>query len=239
LPSGETGPQSRGGERLLLLKLLIGIIPLILIGRLWYLQMVQGETYRVLADRNRFRDVAVAAPRGVIYDRNGEILARNRPSFSVEIVPADLPEDPKAVLDRLEGLLSQAVPTSTPGPTPGSSATPASKTAQKDKGRDVFEIPDRQPWAMPRPEIEKAIEEGRIGGAYRPVSIANHILQDTAFLIAQDAVNLPGVSVVLEPIRDYPSGALTSQVIGYMGHVPEEELAEYEAQGYAVNAQVV
>jgi penicillin-binding protein 2 len=238
LPFGETGPQRRGGERLLVLKLLIGIIPLILIGRLWYLQMVQGESYRVLADRNRFRDVDVAAPRGVIYDLNGEILARNRPSFSVEIVPADLPEDPKAVLDRLNGLLSQAVPTSTPGPTPGASATATSKATQKGEVGGVFEIPDRQPWAMPRPEIEKAIEEGRIGGAYRPVTIANHILQDTAFLIAQDAVNLPGVSVVLEPIRDYPSGALTSQVIGYMGHVPEEQLAEYESQGYSVNAQV-
>ena len=59
-----------------------------LIGRLWQLQMVTGEKYRLLADANRLRDVDVPAPRGVIYDRNGEILARNQPSFTVEVVPA-------------------------------------------------------------------------------------------------------------------------------------------------------
>jgi penicillin-binding protein 2 len=236
LPSGEAGRERRAGDRLVLLKLLVAIVPLILIGRLWYLQMVQGENYRMLADRNRFREVDVEAPRGVIYDRDGEILARNRPSFNVEIVPADLPEEPKDALDRLIGLLSQPIPTSTPSPTPKSAE--ASKPQAAAKTKKVLEIPDRRPWVMPRAEIEKAIEEGRIGGAYRPVTIATHILQDTAFLIAQDAVNLPGVSVVLEPIRDYPSGALTSQAVGYMGHVPEEQVAEYEAQGYAANAQV-
>jgi penicillin-binding protein 2 len=234
MPPGAAGSQPRGGDRLLLLKLLIGIVPLLLIGRLWYLQMVRGEDYRVLADRNRFRDVDVAAPRGVIYDRNGEILARNRPSFSVEIVPADLPEDPKATLDRLNGLLSQPIPISGPSPTPQPGAT----ATAPGKAKSVFEIPDRQPWVMPRPDIEQAIEDGKIGGAYRPVTIATHILQDTAFLIAQDAVNLPGVAVVLEPIRDYPSGVLTSQVIGYMGHIPEEQVTEYEDQGYSANAQV-
>jgi len=238
LPAGEPGSLRRGRDRLLLLKLLVGIVPLILIGRLWYLQMVRGENYRVLADRNRFREVDVAAPRGVIYDRYGQILARNRPSFSVVIVPADLPEDPTAVLDRLNGLLTQPIPTPGPSPTSQPGASSTSETAPQSKAKSVLEIPDRQPWAMSRPEIEKAIDDGRIGGAYRPVAIANHLRQDTAFLIAQDAVNLPGIGVVLEPIRDYPSGTLTSQVIGYMGHVPEEQVTEYEAQGYPANAQV-
>ena len=238
LPAGEPGSLRRGRDRLLLLKLLVGIVPLILIGRLWYLQMVRGENYRVLADRNRFREVDVAAPRGVIYDRYGQILARNRPSFSVVIVPADLPEDPTAVLDRLNGLLTQPIPTPGPSPTSQPGASSTSETAPQSKAKSVLEIPDRQPWAMSRPEIKKAIDDGRIGGAYRPVAIANHLRQDTAFLIAQDAVNLPGIGVVLEPIRDYPSGTLTSQVIGYMGHVPEEQVTEYEAQGYPANAQV-
>ena len=77
--------------RLVLLRLLIGVTALVLLARLWHLQMTEGASYRVLADRNRFREVDVAAPRGVIYDRNGQILARNRPSFTVALVPADLP----------------------------------------------------------------------------------------------------------------------------------------------------
>ena len=77
--------------RLLILQALIVIIVAVLIGRLWQLQMIAGERYRLLSDRNRLREVDVAAPRGVIYDRDGQILARNRPSFSVVLVPGDLP----------------------------------------------------------------------------------------------------------------------------------------------------
>ena len=84
-------------------------------------------------------------------------------------------------------------------------------------------IPDRQPWVMPRAEIEAGDRDGRLGGAYRPITVARYIQEATAFLIAEDAVNLPGVQLLLEPIRDYPSGALTSQIIGYMGHIPEAQ----------------
>ena len=59
--------------------------------------MVTGERYRLLSDRNRLREVEVRAHAGVIYDRNGEILARNRPSFSVVVIPADLPKDAQEI----------------------------------------------------------------------------------------------------------------------------------------------
>ena len=85
-----------GNSRLHLLRVLIAVAAVVLIGRLWQLQMVAGEKYRLLSDQNRLREVDVAAPRGVIYDRNGEILARNRPSFSVVVIPGDLPQGRRA-----------------------------------------------------------------------------------------------------------------------------------------------
>ncbi len=66
---------------------------LLLAGRLYQLQIVQGDIYRVSADENRFRLEESPAPRGVVYDRTGQILVRNRPSFEVSIVPEDLPFD--------------------------------------------------------------------------------------------------------------------------------------------------
>jgi penicillin-binding protein 2 len=245
--------------RLAVLRLLIAVAAVALIGRLWQLQMVDGENYRLLADRNRFRQVDVAAPRGVIYDRNGQILARNRPSFTVVLVPADLPvSDPATtaayrgpenalpwlgaapkqasavVLDRLLGLLYQAPSATVVTPTP----VAAVKESVNEPVAPVFDIPDRQPWVMPRAEIEQAIADAMVGGAYRPIAIATHIRQDTAFAIAEDAINLPGVQLEPEPIRDYLSGQLTSQIIGYMGHVPESEVEDYTAKGYPPNAQV-
>ncbi len=103
----------------MILQVLIALAVVLLIGRLWQLQMVAGEKYRLLADRNRLRQVDVAAPRGVIYDRNGEILARNRPSFSVIVIPGDLPQDQEGdpegtaaavVLDHLLDILGRPAP---------------------------------------------------------------------------------------------------------------------------------
>ena len=61
--------------------------------RLYSLQIVSGASYQEQAAVNRLREIHTHAPRGVIYDRNGEILARNRPSFVIAVIPADLPPD--------------------------------------------------------------------------------------------------------------------------------------------------
>ena len=194
----------------------------------------------------------MAAPRGVIYDRNGKILARNRPSFTIAVVPGDLPKtregepDPEkdaAVLDRLLALLARPAPKLRPSPTPTLAPTPTKGSAntQTTVSKPIsatMQIPDRQAWYMPRAEIEKAINDGRLGGAYRAIPIAKYIDEGTAFTVAEDAVNLPGVDLQLDPIRDYPSGMLTSHLIGYMGHIPEEALDKYKAKGYAQNEQV-
>ena len=61
--------------------------------RLYGLQIVRGANYQEQAAVNRLRVIDLYAPRGVIYDRNGEILARNRPSFVISVIPADLPQN--------------------------------------------------------------------------------------------------------------------------------------------------
>jgi penicillin-binding protein 2 len=49
----------------------------------WYIQIVRGSYYFRLSENNRLRSVAVTAARGVIYDRNGHVLAENEPSYSL------------------------------------------------------------------------------------------------------------------------------------------------------------
>ncbi|MHB8790831.1 MAG: penicillin-binding protein 2 [Desulfobulbaceae bacterium] len=55
----------------------------LLIARLWYLQIQEGETYTSLADTNRVRYVEVTPPRGNVYDSEGREIVTNRPSFNV------------------------------------------------------------------------------------------------------------------------------------------------------------
>ncbi len=55
----------------------------VLVSRLWFLQIQQGETYSNQADNNRVRYVEVAPPRGNIFDSMGREIVTNRPSFNV------------------------------------------------------------------------------------------------------------------------------------------------------------
>ena len=54
---------------------------LLLVGRLFQLTVVDGSYYHALSENNRVRQERIQAPRGVIYDRNGEVLAGNRPIY--------------------------------------------------------------------------------------------------------------------------------------------------------------
>lgn len=78
---------------MLLFRLAVVAAFITLAGRLFQLQVVSGSQYEGSADANRFRLVEEAAPRGVVYDKSGQILVRNRPSFEVSLVPDDLTED--------------------------------------------------------------------------------------------------------------------------------------------------
>jgi penicillin-binding protein 2 len=62
----------------------------ILAMRLWQLQILQGNEYRKLSEENRLRIVKIAAPRGIIYDRNGVALVKNTPYYTVSLNPQAL-----------------------------------------------------------------------------------------------------------------------------------------------------
>ncbi|HYR96587.1 MAG TPA: penicillin-binding protein 2 [Candidatus Binatus sp.] len=75
--------------------------------QLWYLQVQRGSEMRLLSENNRIRLVRVPAARGVVYDRNGEILIDNRPSFDVIFVPEDARDQRRQVLRNLAGYLGE------------------------------------------------------------------------------------------------------------------------------------
>jgi len=63
-----------------------------LLGRLWALQVLAGSHYAAKAQANQLRTVRVAAPRGPIVDRNGNVLVANKPVTAVELWPSGLPK---------------------------------------------------------------------------------------------------------------------------------------------------
>lgn len=91
--------------RVLYFCLAIGI--LVLISRMFYLQVLNGDKMRQFAEENRIKRVKIAAPRGMVFDRNGTLLLDNRPAFDLEIVPQYLKESKRA--DEVLNMLSSAV----------------------------------------------------------------------------------------------------------------------------------
>ena len=80
--------EDRSGLTIRLVVLQVGcaVVFTILAFSFWYFQVVQHEKFRELAENNHQRTIALRAPRGVMFDRNGAVLVENRSSFTISIV---------------------------------------------------------------------------------------------------------------------------------------------------------
>ncbi len=78
---------------------------LILLTSLWFRQIIQGERFKELAERNHVRLIPLKARRGTIYDRQGVVLADNQPLFRVVIIPQEL-RDVEQTVKKLSQLLA-------------------------------------------------------------------------------------------------------------------------------------
>lgn len=72
--------------RALLAGVVVVVLLLVLVYRFYTLQVVHFEDYTTLSDRNRVHVLPIPPTRGLIYDRNGELLAENRPSYTLSVV---------------------------------------------------------------------------------------------------------------------------------------------------------
>jgi penicillin-binding protein 2 len=166
-------------------------------GRLFQLQVVNGDLYagRVAADRTV--EVPVPAPRGLIFDRAGRPVAVSVPSWTVKIRPADLP------------------------------------------GADQFRILSRiaEVTAADRATLRARLE-AFAGSPFDLVPIQRGVSREAALILGEEAGDLPGVVITVEPIRQYldetgqVGGQLLSHVIGYTGPINRDELDAREGDGY-------
>lgn len=91
-------------RRILFAVIFGGILMASLIGRLFYLQVIAHAHYTALSEDNRVSIVPIAPTRGLIYDRNGVLLAQNVPSRTLELIPEHIP-DIDATLKKLRKLV--------------------------------------------------------------------------------------------------------------------------------------
>jgi len=75
--------------------LFLNFLFLVILGRIFYLQIIKGDYYKKNAENNRIKHIEIKAPRGLIVDKNNEVLASNVPSFDLIFYPNEVPKNQK------------------------------------------------------------------------------------------------------------------------------------------------
>jgi penicillin-binding protein 2 len=200
--------------RLAVFGAVIGLVFLIYIGRLFTLQILQNQVWLAQAEENRISEINLPTQRGVITDRNDYILAQNIPAYNVVITPADLPDD--------EGEVQEVY-------------RKVSEVTQVPI--NLGEITLENPFVPCQSEhgIAQIVEYGDSVAPYDAVRIACDIDRDKAMMIKEEAVDWPGVDIEIESVRDYPTGSLTSAIIGFMGPISQAEEQYYLDRNLVAN----
>jgi len=169
-------------KRLLPLMCVIAVVFAVLLGRLMFLQLVEGDTYYRLSSSNSIRLKDITPLRGFIYDRDGRLLVDNRPAFNLSITPKDA--------GNVEGVL---------------------------KRLSVYT-------ALPLEKLQDKWEASRKAPSFKPILLKQDIGRDLLAVLEARRYALPGVSVTIQPVRDYLFPGQAAHLLGYLGEIDTKEL---------------
>jgi penicillin-binding protein 2 len=107
----DTPPITKGNMqvRVVSFAIVVAAIFIVLAARLWHLQVLTGEDYTTSARATQTRVVKDPAQRGVIYDRDGEVLANNVPGLNVTVIPDEIPREKVGELAGILGTNREAI----------------------------------------------------------------------------------------------------------------------------------
>jgi len=194
----ETGRTPRVQIRLVVIQILVLSLLGTLGGRLWYLQIRNGDEYAKEASGNHVQQVVQPAVRGSILDARGVPIADNETRLVVSASRTDLlkmADDGKAVLTKLAGVLGM-------------------------KPADVIQKVRLCDAKTPQPCWN--------GSPYQPIPITDEATAKQALQIRERSEDFPGITAEPEAVRRYaaPGKANTAQVLGYLSPVTDDEITK-------------
>jgi len=206
--------------RFLVLYILISTIFGFFLLRLFDIQILQGADFIAQADDNRTKVINEPAVRGTIYDRNGYVLAQNVPSYNVVVIPGYLPEDDgdtQAIFRELSELIDMPVSQGEMDEETVRTFTPC----YSDLG------------------ISEVVYIATTNWPYQATALKCNVPKEVAMVVMENREDWPGIDVVVEPVRQYPTGNLTSEIIGFLGPIPAALEDYYVDQGFVANRDKV
>ena len=203
-----------------ILMLLLGVVLVFIVytTKLFFLQVVQSDEWQAKAADNSREEINLMALRGIIYDRNGVILARNLASYNVVLTAAELPDDDGATQEVFRELSTLI-------------GIPVNGGELSLENPYVPCISDHG--------IAEIAEYGETATPFRPVRVVCDIDEKVAMIVQEKSVDWPGIDIEIQPIRDYPTGSLTSSMVGFLGPIPAIQEDYYVAQRLVPNRDKV
>src|ERR1051326_806151 len=177
----------------------------LIVFRLWWMQVVQYSKYGESGEKQSLRTIRMPAARGRVFDRNGLVLADNRPLYSLVLY--------------LEELRTK-------------SGRKGARKGKKETLRLIGEKLDevgsqiRYPIVVTTNSIRKHVDELMP----LPLVVAENLPEEAVarFLARNDSIT--ALDVQVDSLRTYPFGSLAAHVLGYVGRTsfpPDEELNQY------------
>ena len=163
--------------------------------RLFTIQIIDGDYYLDLADENRISIVQEQTKRGIIYDRNGVVLARNTATYDITITPADLPED-DGDTQEVYRKLSQLIDIPVNNGEINDETVRMYSECNTDFG------------------ISQVVYIASSLSPYNATGIRCDVSKELAMIVQEKAAEMPGVGVRMNSIREYPTGYSTAEKIG-------------------------
>ncbi|MEV6529637.1 penicillin-binding protein 2 [Streptomyces sp. NPDC051639] len=194
----ETGRTPRVQIRLVVIQILVLSLLGTLGGRLWYLQIRNGDEYAKEASGNHVQQVVQPAVRGSILDARGVPIADNETRLVVSASRTDLlkmKDDGKAVLTKLADVLGE-------------------------KPEDVIQKVRLCDAKTPQPCWN--------GSPYQPIPITDEATAKQALQIRERSEDFPGITAEPEAVRRYaaPGKSNAAQVLGYLSPVTDAEITK-------------
>jgi penicillin-binding protein 2 len=185
--------ESRPDSVIRVLGLLFSLMFLVLILKAFQLQIIQGNENIKKAEGNRIQENIIRAERGIIYDRNGIVLAKNIGNFELICTPTHLPKnegDREEIYKKISRIINEE--------------SALVKEAAEKNGLDYTQ----------------------------PLVIKNSISREAYLELESKLDQMPGISVSINPIREYLDKTLLSHVIGYTGKISREEINQNSEKKY-------
>ncbi|MCS1407673.1 MAG: Peptidoglycan D,D-transpeptidase MrdA [Verrucomicrobia subdivision 3 bacterium] len=188
---------------------------LILLGGLWNVQIVSFEKYERFREVQSYRTIRVPAIRGKILDRNGRLLADNRPNYGIVLYLEEL----RPLFQR--SFKRERAKRSYSKAQLNELALRCRYTVVSNIWFEVTALVD-QPMRLDRQKFERHYEDN----LYAPLPIIRNLTRGQVARFVEKGARIPGVDLELQSLRHYPGGSLAAHLIGYLRKADPKEAEE-------------